>query len=214
MGVRGPVFLTGMMGSGKSTVGRVLAQDLGAHFVDLDRRIEHVFGQAIAELFARGEATFRECEHQALVTLAAEPGFAERAVVVATGGGVVIDERNRRVMRRVGTIVHLHVGVDELTDRLRADQADADPADQDDEGSAPGDEGRAADRPLLPSAPAAVVDLRARIEELASTRHVAYRDCDVVVDGAASPEEVADRVRAALGERADPRRGRQEHEAV
>jgi shikimate kinase len=192
MGVRGPVFLTGMMGSGKSTVGRVLAQELGADFVDLDRRIEHVFGLAIADLFALGEPTFREREHQALATLTSEPGFAERAVVVATGGGVVIDERNRRLMRRAGAIVHLHVGVDELADRLRAE----------DEPTA-----GAAGRPLLSGA---VVDLRARIEELASTRHVAYRDCDVVVDGAGTPEEVADRVRTALGE-CDPR---QEHEAV
>lgn len=192
-GVRGPLFLTGMMGSGKSTVGRLLAHELEAAFVDLDARIERVWGRPIPALLAEGDegaARFRELERQALESLVREPGFAGRAVVVATGGGAVIDPKNRARMREVGTIVHLSVALDVLERRLRADHQD-DPSA----------------RPLLPPA---VVDLRQRLQDLCAAREGAYRDCDLVVDGGTSPAEVVARVRSALGESGQAR----EHEAV
>jgi shikimate kinase len=191
--VRGPLFLTGMMGSGKSTVGRLLAHELGATFVDLDVRIERVFGRPIPALLSgadEGAARFRELERHALESLVAEPGFSCRAVVVATGGGAVLDAHNRSVMRSHGTIVHLEVAVDVLERRLRADHEE-DPSA----------------RPLLPPA---VVDLRQRLQELCIARQGAYRDCDLVVDGGTSPAEVVARVRAALGDHDDA----PEHEAV
>lgn len=191
--MRGPLFLTGMMGSGKSTVGRLLAHELGATFVDLDARIERLFGRPIPMLLPstdEGALRFRELERHALESLVREPGFAGRAVVVATGGGAVIDAHNREVMRGHGTIVHLEVAVDVLERRLRADHEE-DPSA----------------RPLLPPA---VVDLRQRLQELCIARQGAYRDCDLVVDGGTSPAEVVARVRAALGDHDEA----PEHEAV
>ena len=181
------------MGSGKSTVGRLLAHELHATFVDLDARIERLFGQPIASLLSdaeEGAARFRDLERKALESLVREPGFSSRAIVVATGGGAVIDAGNREIMREHGTIVHLHVEVDVLERRLRASHAEDPTA-----------------RPLLPPA---VVDLRTRLQELCLARQGAYRDCDLVVDGGTSPAEVVARVRAALGENEDA----PEHEAV
>ena len=191
--MRRPVFLTGMMGSGKSTVGRLLAAEADADFVDLDVRIERLFGQRIADMLGgpnADPAKFRARERLALTTLLAEPGFSQRRVVVATGGGVVLDAANRRQMRQAGTVVHLRVGVEVLASRLSADIAE-DP--------------RA--RPLLPPA---VVDLRARLLELSSARTADYDDCDLTVDGAGSPETVASRILTALREP----EGEREHEAV
>ncbi|MBC8072317.1 MAG: hypothetical protein IAG13_28605, partial [Deltaproteobacteria bacterium] len=90
-----PLFLVGMMGSGKTSVGRELARTRGVPLCDLDRRIEWIFGQGIDALLAEGEPRLRAREHDALRTLVAEPGFAGRAIVVATGGGTPIDPRNR-----------------------------------------------------------------------------------------------------------------------
>lgn len=191
--MRGPLFLTGMMGSGKSTVGRLLAHELDATFVDLDARIERLFGRPISALLEgaeEGAGRFRALERHALESLVREPGFSSRPVIVATGGGAVIDAENRELMREHGTIVHLDVDVDVLERRLRADHAEDPHA-----------------RPLLPPA---VVDLRQRLQELCIARQGAYRDCDLVVDGGTSPAEVVARVRAALGDHDDA----PEHEAV
>src|SRR5690606_301007 len=112
-----PVFLTGMMGAGKSTLGPLLARRWGAPFVDLDRRIERIFGAAIPALFSRGEAHFRRCERAALRLLVAEPGFAGRTTVVAAGGGLVVDPDNRAVMRATGVVLLLDVPALELARR-------------------------------------------------------------------------------------------------
>lgn len=169
------VFLTGMMGSGKSTVGRLLASELDADFVDLDVRIERLTGRSIATTLAIGEPELRRAESRALQTLLDEPGFAGRAVVIATGGGAVIDPDNRRLMRQHGVVVHLDVDLDALADRLQRDDASV--------------------RPLLP---ASLAELRARLAELLVARRGAYRDCDATVDGRGTPTVVAARVRALL----------------
>ena len=166
-----------MMGSGKSTVGRLLAERTGAHFVDLDVRVERLFGLSVPALLHRGEPEFRRAERRALETLVSEPGFCGRAVVVATGGGVVIDAANRALMRRVGRIVYLDVDVDALDE-------DADPGS----------------RPLLE---ASVVELRHRLAELLAARAGAYRDCDLRVDGKGEPAAIAARIEAALGQAQD-----------
>ncbi len=193
--MRRPVFLTGMMGSGKSTVGRLLAAEAEAEFVDLDVRIERLFGQRIADMLGGANADpakFRARERLALTTLLDEPGFAQRRVVVATGGGVVLDAHNRRQMRQVGTVVYLRVAVEVLASRLSADIAEDPQA-----------------RPLLPPA---VVDLRARLLELSSARTADYDDCDLTVDGAGPAQMVASRILAALREATVS--GEREHEAV
>ena len=99
-------------------MGRLLAERLGATFVDLDTRIERLFGTSIAELFEQGEARFRRCERDALRSLLAEPGVGDRAIVVATGGGTVVDPRNMADMRAHGRTVHLEVPVATLAARL------------------------------------------------------------------------------------------------
>jgi shikimate kinase len=171
-----------MMGSGKSTVGRRLAAEYDADFVDLDVRVERLFGERISDMLGGPTADaqkFRARERDGLLSLLAEPGFAGRPVVVATGGGVVIDPRNRARMRAVGTVVHLRVAVDVLASRLRADIAE-------DPGA----------RPLLQPA---VVDLASRLLELASARQGAYDDCDFVVEGTGDPDEVIARIVEVLG---------------
>lgn len=171
-----PIFLTGMMGSGKTTVGRLLARPLGAEFIDHDERIERLFGRSIAELFAQGEAYFRQCERRALETLVQEPAFASRSVVVATGGGIIVDPANRATMASCGTVVHLDVPLEELLVRLDAPQA------------------RAA-RPLVASEGDA---LRERLSALLSARSAAYRTAEYCMDGRGSPSDVVGRLQREL----------------
>src|SRR5690349_3633498 len=114
-----PLFLLGMMGAGKTSVGRVLARELDLVFIDLDERIERLFGASIASLFEHGEPAFRAREHSALRSLVDEPGFAGAAAVVATGGGIVCDADNLQIMSSVGRLVYLEVDVETLCTRLR-----------------------------------------------------------------------------------------------
>ncbi len=162
-----------MMGSGKSTLAPLLAAAWSAPWVDLDRRIERIFGRGIPELFAAGEANFRRCEASALRSLAAEPGVRARTLIVATGGGTVVDPASRSLMAEVGTIIHLHVDVDLLVARLCV---------------------ATDDRPLLGEAPG---ELRQRLQALLDARRQAYACADVVVDGSGSPQDVLGRVVAA-----------------
>jgi shikimate kinase len=99
------VFLVGFMGAGKSTVGRMLADRLGKSFVDLDDRIEERAGATISEIFeAQGEEGFRVLESEAVASVAEEDD-----AVVACGGGAVLSDENRRVMRDLGCVVYLAV---------------------------------------------------------------------------------------------------------
>lgn len=108
------VWLVGMPGSGKSTVGRAVAARLGARFEDTDRVLERRAGRTAAEIFAdEGEAWFRRLESEVVVELAAEDGL-----VVSCGGGAVLDPANRRAMRRSGIVVLLEVPVEALAARL------------------------------------------------------------------------------------------------
>jgi shikimate kinase len=99
--LRGPVAIVGYMGSGKSTVGRLLARSLGWDFLDLDREISRRAGRGIPEIFERfGEDHFRDLEHESL--LAALDGTPE--LVVACGGGIVERPENRERLARVPTV--------------------------------------------------------------------------------------------------------------
>src|SRR3712207_6366142 len=89
------------MGSGKTTIGRILARKLGWEFVDLDRTITRDAGRGIPEIFERfGEEHFRDLEHRAL--LAALDGAPQR--VVACGGGIVVRPENRERLKEVATV--------------------------------------------------------------------------------------------------------------
>ncbi len=164
------LFLTGFMGTGKTAVGRLLARRLQRPFVDLDHEIERSCGASVAEIFARfGEGEFRDRECRALEGAAA----LDRAVV-ATGGGVVMDARNRRTMRASGKIVCLSADPPSILSRL----------------------GDAADRPLL----AGAAGRSERIHRLLGERAAAYADADHAVDTSArSVEDVVEEILCWMG---------------
>ena len=111
----GPLAIVGYMGSGKTTVGRILARTLGWEFVDLDYTIAKEDGREISEIFARsGEEHFRDLEHLALLT--ALDGASDR--VVACGGGIVVRRENRQALKKTVTLF-LQEDLDILYGRTR-----------------------------------------------------------------------------------------------
>ena len=114
------ISLIGLPGGGKSTVGRHLARSLGLRFTDSDAEIEKVVGCSIRAFFEReGEARFRDIEQQALTTLF-EQGVAD--LVLATGGGAVLREANRKALHAHSTVIYLRSTPEELFRRLRHDR--------------------------------------------------------------------------------------------
>ncbi|MGF1536113.1 MAG: shikimate kinase [Elainellaceae cyanobacterium] len=110
------VYLIGMMGAGKTTVGRHLAQLLQYQFFDTDQVVEQAAGQSIAQIFAdAGEADFRQMETQVLSKLC-----AYQRLVVATGGGIVLAQENWSYLH-YGAVVWLNASVDTLYRRLSRD---------------------------------------------------------------------------------------------
>lgn len=144
------LYLIGMMGAGKTTVGRQLAKRLGRHFVDADHEIEARTGVAVATIFEiEGEAGFRKREAQVITDLAQTP-----CLVVATGGGAVLDPQNRAAMRESGLVVYLEAAPKLLYERTRHDR----------------------NRPLL-----RVDDPLAKLTELHAVRDPLYREAAHVV---------------------------------
>ncbi len=108
------VFLTGFMGAGKSTVGRLLAEMMHLPFVDLDAVVEDREGRPIQDIFEQqGEERFRCAESDALSTLA-----SAASAVVALGGGTVLAQENRELMAREGTVVYLAVSKEQALARV------------------------------------------------------------------------------------------------
>ncbi len=161
------LILTGFMGTGKTVVGRLLAERLGRPFVDMDTAIEAEFGLAVGQIFAAyGEAAFRQAEAALCRDLA-----ERRGLVIATGGGALLSAENRRLMMASGCVVCLTASPEAISARLAG----------------------LADRPLL--RPAAGQTLLDRIAELLAQRQKAYAAISRQVDTSAlSLEEVADRV--------------------
>lgn len=111
------VVLVGFMGSGKSTVGRLLAERLGAEFIDTDRWIEEQAGCTISQIFERdGEPAFRRMEREAIDHVAADTGR-----VIATGGGCLNDPGNLDALRRCGVMVWLQASPETIWRRVGAD---------------------------------------------------------------------------------------------
>lgn len=111
------LYLVGMPGAGKSTIGKALAKHLGLPFMDADLEMLKRTGVAIATIFElEGEAGFRQREAQ----LIAELCRVER-VLLATGGGAVLREENRAALRQSGVVVYLHASLDHLCHRTRHD---------------------------------------------------------------------------------------------
>lgn len=112
------VFLVGPMGAGKSTIGRLLATELGFNFRDSDRVIEERTGADIPWIFdMEGEEGFRERESAVLQELA-----SEQDTVVATGGGIVLREKNRNLMKSVGFVCYLTASIEQLVERTARDK--------------------------------------------------------------------------------------------
>jgi len=167
----GNVYLVGMMGAGKTTLGKALAQKTGLAFVDTDRVVVERTGVPVATIFEfEGEAGFRRREASVIAEIAGRAGC-----VVATGGGAILAEENRRAMRASGTVIYLRARVESLWERTRHDSS----------------------RPLL-----ATADPKATLAALLAERDALYREAaHIVVDtGSQSAGSLAARVLAALGE--------------
>ena len=150
--VPGSIFLVGMMGAGKTSVGKVLARHLGKTFHDSDLVIETRTGVKIPVIFElEGEAGFRAREAAVIAELT-----ALKDIVLATGGGVVLDPRNRQLLKANGTVVYLRASVGELWNRTRHDR----------------------NRPLLRT-----TDPHARLRELHAQRDPLYREvADITIE--------------------------------
>jgi len=111
------VILTGFMGTGKSTVGRLLAEQLNYSFRDLDSLIVEKEGTSINTIFAdRGESYFREVESSVLKSVS-----QESSLIVSTGGGAVIRQENRCLMHKSGVVVNLTATPETILQRLHSD---------------------------------------------------------------------------------------------
>ena len=156
------LILTGCMGSGKSSVGKIVAERLGYRFVDLDAEIVTASGCSINDIFARdGEQEFRTLESSLLERILT----AGEGSVLATGGGAVISVQNRMQMRNRGVIINLKVTIEQVLLRLKG----------------------CIDRPLLAGADAAM-----RATMLMNERDQFYADADIRIDtDGKSVEDVA-----------------------
>jgi shikimate kinase len=145
------IALVGFMAVGKSAVGRNLAKKLRRRFVDLDRLIEKTEGMKVSEIFTqKGEPYFRQLEKQILATL-----LQNKGQIIATGGGVVMDDANLMLLRDRALLIGLTASVDVLLTRA----------------------GNGSKRPLLKGA-----NRKARVEELLGQRANRYAQAHVTID--------------------------------
>ncbi|BFM13020.1 shikimate kinase AroK [Simiduia litorea] len=113
-----PVFLVGPMGAGKTTIGKLLAQQLGYPFKDSDREIEERTGADIPWIFdVEGEAGFRQREVVVLADLS-----LQGQLVIATGGGIVMREENRECLKSSGIVFYLTASTEQLLERTAKDK--------------------------------------------------------------------------------------------
>jgi 3-dehydroquinate synthase len=158
------IVITGFMGTGKTAVGRIVARGLGRRFVDMDEEIERRAGKPIAHVFAENEErAFRQMENELCRELS-----GQRGLVIATGGGTLVNPENRKLLKKNGTIVCLTCEIDELLRRVSGESH----------------------RPLL-----FVADPRGTIERLLAERAPAYGKIPWPIDTTTlSREQVASRV--------------------
>jgi shikimate kinase/3-dehydroquinate synthase len=154
------IVLIGLPGSGKTTVGKAVAESLGRTFIDIDCEIERSVGRPSADVLARdGEPRLRELEREAVSTAVKSTG-----AVIATGGGTVLDPLNRWLLMEHGRRVRLDAPIDQLAGRLRADTTTA--------------------RPLLDG------DLEGGLRRTAEARADVYASVDAAVDSGGEVDSV------------------------
>lgn len=113
------IFLVGLMGAGKTTVGKVLAKRLGLKFIDSDQEIEARTGATISWIFEiEGEKSFRDREVETIAELASQQG-----IVLATGGGSVIRPETREVLKKCGIVIYLRASVGNILKRTQHDKS-------------------------------------------------------------------------------------------
>lgn len=154
------IVLVGLMGAGKSCIGKRLAANLGLPFVDADREIEAAAGGcSISDIFAlHGEKVFRDGERRVIQRLLGNPVH-----VLATGGGAFMDPSTRALVKERGLSIWLKAELEQLLKRV----------------------GRRNDRPLLRD-----VDPRQKLSELIEARYPTYAEADLTVDSADGPPDV------------------------
>ncbi|MEK9671081.1 MAG: shikimate kinase [Rhodospirillaceae bacterium] len=166
------IVLVGLMGAGKSSVGRVLSGRLELPFVDSDDEVERAAGCSIEDIFEiYGEAAFRDVEARVLRRLLRAP-----VKIIATGGGAYMNPKTRDRIARAGVSVWLRADLDTLDRRTHRRQAG---------------------RPLLKQG-----DARAKLKTLMDERYPVYAEADIIVDSVdEAPEATADKILTQLAER-------------
>jgi shikimate kinase len=171
------IYLAGFMGSGKSTIGPILANTLGFEFVDIDKFIEKKVQKRIVDIFAtEGEQAFRAVEHLSLKEIAARD-----RCVVSLGGGTIANEENFQLIRESGIIVYLQLSPEEILQRVH----------------------HRTDRPLLTSADGTKLpkeEIQQRVQDLLQRREEFYSRADVVIQAdrkrvGATVDEIARKLR-------------------
>lgn len=155
-----PITLVGLMGVGKTTIGRRLATRLDRPFLDADAEVEAAAGRTVAEIFADfGEAAFRDGERKVIARLLDEP----RPIVLALGGGAFMDPDTRAIIKQRAISVWLNADVDTLYERVMR---------------------KPGQRPLLETG-----DPRAVLERLHAERAPVYAQADITVDSDAASHD-------------------------
>lgn len=152
------IFLTGFMGSGKSTVGPILANTIGYEFIDLDQRIEQKEGKKIGEIFAtEGEKKFRNSERAMLREI-----LTSTSTVISLGGGTVTNDETLELIKKNGIMIYLKSDADHIFKRLRTKS----------------------DRPMLRDDQGNLLDgndLMTKIQNLLDTRSPFYEQADIII---------------------------------
>ena len=166
------IILEGFMGSGKSTVARIIADKLEMELMDTDKAIEDMSEITISEIFEKyGEEDFRDCETNLISYLLED---RTKGLVLSLGGGLPLREKNRGLIKELGKVIYLKTSPEAIYDRVKGDSS----------------------RPLLQ-----VDDPKKKIKELLDEREGIYEDAaDIVVDtDGKNPEEIADEIIKMLG---------------
>ncbi|MCI0708228.1 MAG: shikimate kinase [Ignavibacteriae bacterium] len=152
------IYLAGFMGSGKSTVGPILANTLGYEFIDIDKLIEEKSKLPVVQIFdSLGEKAFRSLEREALQEVSLLDGY-----VVSLGGGTIANEENLHLARESGVVVYLQLSQDEILQRMKNKR----------------------DRPMLKDAQGNALpqrELGERIEQLLKFRAQFYERADIII---------------------------------